>query len=72
MRQSGPGGPDALRVGEAADPVPGPGELLIDVAAAGVNRADVLQREGRYPTPAISRPIMSPAPQYLHRVPVAS
>jgi putative PIG3 family NAD(P)H quinone oxidoreductase len=33
------------------DPVPGPGEVLIDVAAAGVNRADILQREGHYPPP---------------------
>ena len=46
-----PGGPDALRVEHVPDPVPGPGELLIDVAAAGVNRADLLQRRGRYPPP---------------------
>jgi putative PIG3 family NAD(P)H quinone oxidoreductase len=36
---------------EVADPVPGPGELLIDVAAAGVNRADLLQARGRYAPP---------------------
>ena len=36
---------------DAPDPVPGRGELLVDVAAAGVNRADVLQRQGHYPPP---------------------
>ena len=46
-----PGGPEVLRLGEAPDPVPGEGELLIEVAAAGVNRADCLQRMGRYPAP---------------------
>src|SRR5579875_2606869 len=46
-----PGGPDVLRLAEVADPVPGPGEVLISVTAAGVNRADLLQREGHYPPP---------------------
>jgi NADPH2:quinone reductase len=47
-----PGGPDVLRmVGDWPVPVPGPGEVLIEVAAAGVNRADVMQREGVYPMP---------------------
>ncbi|MEI2827941.1 MAG: NAD(P)H-quinone oxidoreductase [Dermatophilaceae bacterium] len=46
-----PGGPDALVVAEVPDPVPGPGEVLIDVVASGVNRADVLQRMGHYPPP---------------------
>lgn len=46
-----PGGPDALRVVEVPDPVPGPGELLVAVHAAGVNRGDVMQRRGRYPPP---------------------
>ena len=46
-----PGGPEVLRPGERPDPVPGPGELLIEVAAAGVNRPDVLQRSGNYPPP---------------------
>lgn len=40
-----------LRLGEIADPVPGPGELLVKVAAAGVNRADLQQRIGVYPPP---------------------
>ncbi|WP_104161962.1 NAD(P)H-quinone oxidoreductase [Arthrobacter sp. ZGTC212] len=47
-----PGGPEALQVQEVPAPVPGPGEVLIDVAAAGLNRADVLQRQGHYPVPA--------------------
>ncbi|WP_169164309.1 NAD(P)H-quinone oxidoreductase [Cellulomonas taurus] len=46
-----PGGPEMLTVIERPDPVPGAGELLIRVAAAGVNRADLLQREGHYPPP---------------------
>lgn len=52
-----PGGPDHLEVVEVPDPVPGPGEVLIDVEAAGVNRADVLQRQGFYPPPAGASPI---------------
>ena len=46
-----PGGPQVLRVEHVPDPTPGPGELLVDVAAAGVNRADLLQRAGHYPPP---------------------
>ena len=46
-----PGGPDVLSVGELPDPVPGPGEVLLDVAATAVNRADTLQRRGMYPVP---------------------
>ncbi|OPF82060.1 NADPH:quinone oxidoreductase [Streptomyces antioxidans] len=46
-----PGGPEALVWAEVPDPVPGEGEVLVDVAAAGVNRADVLQRQGFYPPP---------------------
>lgn len=45
------GAPDVLRAGERPDPQPGPGELLIRVAASGVNRPDVLQRTGNYPVP---------------------
>lgn len=40
-----------LRVAQVDDPAPGPGELLVEVAAAGVNRADLLQRAGHYPPP---------------------
>jgi putative PIG3 family NAD(P)H quinone oxidoreductase len=46
-----PGAPDVLRVCDRPDPIPGPGEVLIQVAAAGVNRPDVLQRQGAYPPP---------------------
>lgn len=46
-----PGGVDALEVVDRPDPGPGPGEVLIRVAAAGVNRADLLQRQGFYPPP---------------------
>lgn len=46
-----PGGPDALAVSEVPTPSPGEGELLVNVVAAGVNRADTLQRRGHYPPP---------------------
>ncbi|WP_029008948.1 NAD(P)H-quinone oxidoreductase [Azospirillum halopraeferens] len=46
-----PGGPEVLRPAERPAPVPGPGEILVEVAAAGVNRPDVLQRLGRYDPP---------------------
>ena len=46
-----PGGPDALVWTEVPDPEPGPGEVLIEVAATAVNRADLLQRQGLYPPP---------------------
>ena len=45
------GGPDVLKLADRPDPVAGPGELLIEVAAAGVNRPDVIQRLGKYPPP---------------------
>jgi putative PIG3 family NAD(P)H quinone oxidoreductase len=48
---SEPGGPDVLQWTEVADPRPGPGEVLVEVAAAGVNRADLMQRQGLYPPP---------------------
>lgn len=46
-----PGGPEVLRVAERPTPAPAPSEVLIRVAAAGVNRPDVLQRKGLYPPP---------------------
>jgi len=46
-----PGGPEALRIGEAPCPAPGAGEALIRVAAIGINRADTQQRRGVYPSP---------------------
>ena len=45
------GGPDVLKVQDAADPEPGPGEVLVEVGAAGVNFIDVYRREGVYPKP---------------------
>lgn len=48
---TGAGGPEVLVLGEAPAPVPGAGEVLIDVIAAGINRADVQQRRGFYPPP---------------------
>lgn len=46
-----PGGPEALVSADLPDPEPGPEEVIIDVVAAGVNRADLLQRAGHYPPP---------------------
>jgi NADPH2:quinone reductase len=46
-----PGGPEVLEVREVDPPIPGQGEVLIDVVAAGLNRADVQQRRGFYPPP---------------------
>lgn len=46
-----PGGPEALAPVERPVPRPGPGEVLVRVAAAGVNRPDVMQRQGHYPPP---------------------
>ena len=51
IETTAPGGPEVLAVGRRPTPAPGPGEVLIRVAAAGVNRADVMQRRGRYPPP---------------------
>jgi len=48
---AGPGGPEVLRPAERPVPAPAAGEVLIRVAAAGVNRPDVLQRMGEYPPP---------------------
>ena len=48
---SSPGGPEVLRLATRPLPVPGAGEVLVRVAASGVNRPDVLQRKGAYPAP---------------------
>lgn len=50
------GGPDALVWAEVPDPVPGAGEVLVDVVAGAVNRADVLQRQGFYEPPPGASP----------------
>jgi tumor protein p53-inducible protein 3 len=68
-----PGGPEVLEIGEVEDPRPGPGELLVRVRAAGVNRADLLQRLGRYPPPPgepetlgleVAGEVLEPAPPF--------
>lgn len=46
-----PGGPEVLELVELPDLLPGPGEVVLDVSASGVNRADLLQRRGLYPPP---------------------
>src|SRR5438445_411182 len=46
-----PGGPEVLQLAEVPDPQPREGDLIVRVRAAGVNRADLLQRLGRYPPP---------------------
>jgi putative PIG3 family NAD(P)H quinone oxidoreductase len=53
-----PGGPDVLRLETVPVPRPGPGEVLIRVAFAGVNRPDVIQRQGFYPAPPGASPIL--------------
>lgn len=55
---TGAGGPEVLAMTDVYAPIPGPGEVLIDVVAAGLNRADVQQRRGFYPPPAGSSPIL--------------
>ena len=52
-----PGGPEVLRLEEAPVPRPGAGQVLVKVAAAGVNRPDVIQRLGHYPPPPGASPI---------------
>ena len=47
----GAGGPEVIRIGTKEAPKPGPGQVLIEVAAAGVNRPDCMQRLGVYPPP---------------------
>lgn len=56
IRIGDPGGPEALRLEEAADPVPGPDDLLVRVRAAALNRADLIQRRGGYPAPPDAPP----------------
>lgn len=53
-----PGPPEVLHLTEGPEPVPGPGEVLIRVAAAGINRPDVMQRAGKYPPPPGASPIL--------------
>lgn len=56
--QTAPGGADTLQLAMVERPQPDEGQLLVRVMAAGVNRADVVQREGRYPPPPGASPIL--------------
>jgi putative PIG3 family NAD(P)H quinone oxidoreductase len=53
-----PGGPEALVWAEVPDPTPGEGEVVVEVTAAAVNRADVMQRQGHYPPPPGAPPYL--------------
>jgi putative PIG3 family NAD(P)H quinone oxidoreductase len=56
--EGGKGPAEALKLGDVDDPVPGPGQIVIRVAAAGVNRPDIIQRNGFYPPPPGAPPTM--------------
>lgn len=58
ITMSKPGGPEVLSWSEVPDPTPDSGEVIVEVAATAVNRADLMQRQGKYPPPA-------GAPEYL-------
>ena len=49
--RTGDGGPEVLKLGEIPAPTPGPTQLLVNVKATALNRADTLQRQGLYPPP---------------------
>src|SRR3712207_2205986 len=53
----GAGDTSVLAIQTVDDPTPGPGQVLLDVAAAGVNRADIGQRQGSYPPPPGASPL---------------
>jgi hypothetical protein len=50
---TGPGGPEVLEIRSMPTPVPGAHEVVIKVHAAGINRPDILQRQGKYPPPPL-------------------
>jgi NADPH:quinone reductase len=58
IQANGAGGPEVLGLATGSVPVPRPGEVLIRVQAAGVNRPDVSQRQGSYPPPPGASPIL--------------
>jgi tumor protein p53-inducible protein 3 len=53
-----PGRPDVLRLSEVPAPLPGPGEVRVRVGATALNRADLLQRQGKYPPPPGASPLL--------------
>jgi NADPH2:quinone reductase len=55
---NGAGAPDVMVIEEAPVPQPGPGQILIRVQAAGINRPDILQRKGAYPPPKDASPVL--------------
>ena len=57
MGYDNPGGPEVFRPEELPVPEPGPNQVLIEVSHAGVNRPDVIQRQGFYPPPPGASPI---------------
>ena len=63
---TGYGGPEVLRVMDVPEPVPGPGEVLVDVVASALNRADLLQRMGLYPGPQMEHEV--PGLEFAGRV----
>ena len=62
------GGPEVLTLREVPDPVPGPEEVLVEVVATALNRADLLQRMGLYPDPAPSSEHEIPGMEFAGRV----
>ena len=69
---TGPGGPEALTVTDLPDPEPGPGEVVIDVVATAVNRADILQRQGLLPAAARAPPTCSASSAAARSAPSAT
>lgn len=67
VRIKGTGGPEVLTVDRVSVDEPGPGQILVEVAAAGLNRADLLQRRGLYPAPP-GAPADVPGLEYAGRV----
>ena len=62
------GGPEVLTLAEVPDPVPGPEEVLVDVVATALNRADLLQRMGHYPEPGPAKEHEIPGMEFAGRV----
>lgn len=58
VTQAAPGGAETLEIAFAEKPQPAPGQLRVRVLAAGINRADIVQREGKYPPPKGASPVL--------------